>query len=133
MPETPLVYVLSGPNLNLLGTREPEIYGHDTLNDIHARLEAQAEVARRHLPWAVATPLAGVLAFQMDGVFIGATWSRDMARAMLVSFAIFVAAWASTFPFFGNHGLWGAFEVFLGVRGLTLWWAMRRRVAATFA
>src|SRR3546814_5590499 len=29
-------------NLNLLGTREPEIYGHDTLNDIHARLEAQA-------------------------------------------------------------------------------------------
>lgn len=92
-----------------------------------------AEVARRHLPWAVATPLAGVLAFQMDGVFIGATWSRDMARAMLVSFAIFVAAWASTFPFFGNHGLWAAFEVFLGVRGLTLWWAMRRRVAATFA
>ena len=43
MPETPLVYVLSGPNLNLLGTREPEIYGHDTLNDIHARLEAQAD------------------------------------------------------------------------------------------
>ena len=43
MPETPLVYVLSGPNLNLLGTSEPEIYGHDTLNDIHARLEAQAD------------------------------------------------------------------------------------------
>ncbi|MCW0197734.1 type II 3-dehydroquinate dehydratase [Sphingopyxis sp.] len=43
MSETPLVYVLSGPNLNLLGTREPEIYGHDTLNDIHARLEAQAD------------------------------------------------------------------------------------------
>ena len=42
MPELPTVYVLSGPNLNLLGTREPEIYGHDTLNDIHARLETQA-------------------------------------------------------------------------------------------
>ncbi|MBA3942500.1 MAG: 3-dehydroquinate dehydratase [Sphingopyxis sp.] len=40
--ELPTVFVLSGPNLNLLGTREPEIYGHDTLNDIHARLEAQA-------------------------------------------------------------------------------------------
>lgn len=37
-----MIYVLSGPNLNLLGTREPEIYGHDTLNDIHSRLAVQA-------------------------------------------------------------------------------------------
>ena len=42
MPDLPTVFVLSGPNLNPLGTREPEIYGTDTLNDIHARLEAQA-------------------------------------------------------------------------------------------
>ena len=37
------IYVLSGPNLNLLGVREPEIYGHDTLADVQARCESRAK------------------------------------------------------------------------------------------
>ena len=39
---TDLVYVLNGPNLNLLGVREPDIYGHDTLDDIAGALEDRA-------------------------------------------------------------------------------------------
>ena len=43
------ILVLHGPNLNLLGTREPDKYGNDTLADINARLAAAARAAGHHL------------------------------------------------------------------------------------
>lgn len=45
------ILVLHGPNLNLLGVREPTIYGRDTLADINARLAAQAQAAGHELDW----------------------------------------------------------------------------------
>jgi putative MATE family efflux protein len=82
-----------------------------------ADVRALADV---YLPWAAFTALSGVLAFQMDGVFIGATWSRDMRNMMLLSFLVFSAALLTLTPAFGNAGLWAALHVFLLVRGFSL-------------
>ena len=46
MPEAPALYVLNGPNLNLLGVREPDIYGRETLADVQALCEAAASDVR---------------------------------------------------------------------------------------
>jgi len=78
------------------------------------------ELARVYLFWVVLTPVMGVWCFQLDGVFIGATRTADMRNMMIVSVAIFFAAWAVLSPQFGNHGLWAAVMVFYVARTLTL-------------
>ena len=88
------------------------------------------ETTRTYLVWAVLTPLAGVIAFQMDGIYIGATWSREMRNMMLLSLVLYLVAWAILTPLFGNHGLWMALLIFLGARSVTLPWRMRTLVAA---
>jgi MATE family multidrug resistance protein len=85
-----------------------------------------------YLPWAALTALSGVLAFQMDGVFIGATWSRDMRNMMLASFLVFAAALYVLAPAFGNAGLWAALHVFLLCRGVSLLATLRVRVRTAF-
>jgi MATE family multidrug resistance protein len=86
--------------------------------------------AYHYLLWAAATPLAGTIAFQMDGIFIGATWSRDMRNMMLLSVVAYLAALVCLSPF-GGHGLWAALLIFLGARSLLFSWRMRRLLPAT--
>jgi MATE family multidrug resistance protein len=72
--------------------------------------------ARNYLPFVVLAPVLGVFAFAYDGVFIGATWARDMRNLMLLSLLIFLAAWLALRSF-GNAGLWGALLVHYAARG----------------
>jgi multidrug resistance protein, MATE family len=77
-------------------------------------------VALQFLPWAVALPLVSVAGFQLDGVFIGATRTTELMKAMAVSLAVFVLATRLFAGALGNHGLWLALLVFMATRGLTL-------------
>lgn len=104
----------------------------DAIVALMTTAEEVRAAASTYLVWAALTPLFGVVAFQMDGVFIGATWSRDMRNMMLLSLAVFLAAYWALFPPFGNHGLWLALEIFLGIRGITLGYMCGRRAAETF-
>ena len=88
--------------------------------------------ANSFLIWAALTPLFGVLAFQMDGVYIGATWTSDMRNMMLLSLVLYLLSYFALFPLFGNHGLWFSFNVFLGIRGITLLMILPRRTKQTF-
>jgi multidrug resistance protein, MATE family len=90
------------------------------------------DLAVVYLPWAALTAVSGVLAFQMDGVFIGATWSTDMRNMMLLSLGVFVAAMLTLTGPFGNHGLWAALHIFLIVRGLSLLAILRLRLRTGF-
>ena len=81
--------------------------------------EVRAAVVE-YLPWAVLSPLVSVWAFQLDGIFIGATRGPTMRNAMVVAFAGYLAALWVLVPVWGNHGLWCAFMILMALRALTL-------------
>ncbi|MCW9042654.1 MAG: MATE family efflux transporter [Pseudopelagicola sp.] len=76
--------------------------------------------ARRYLPLVALAPVLGVGAFMLDGIFIGATRTRDMRNMMALSLVIYAVAVVVFSPVFGNFGLWGALLVSFVARGVTL-------------
>ncbi len=88
-------------------------------------------LAREYLPYAVAFPLVSVVAFVMDGVFLGATQNRQMRHAMLMSFAAYVLALWLVQDWGGNDGLWLCLLFFFSLRGATLWLFWPKLLRAT--
>src|SRR6476620_5235138 len=95
-----VVFALFGPALIDIMTASPEV----------------RRLARDFLLFVTLAPTLAVFAFAYDGVYIGATWARDMRNLMVASLLIFLAAWFLLRPF-GNAGLWGALLVHYAARG----------------
>jgi MATE family multidrug resistance protein len=72
--------------------------------------------ARDFLLFVILAPLPGVFAFGFDGIYIGATWARDMRNLMVLSLLIFLASWFALRAF-GNAGLWMAMLIHYAARG----------------
>ena len=77
------------------------------LIDVMTASEDVRRAAREFLPFVVLAPIPGVFAFGFDGIYIGATWAREMRNLMLASLVIFLATWWAL-QSFGNAGLWCA-------------------------
>lgn len=94
------VFALAGPDLIDIMTASAEV----------------RRIARDYLPFVIFAPLLGVFAFAYDGIYIGATWARDMRNLMMASLLIFLGAWFALRSF-GNAGLWGALLILYAARG----------------
>lgn len=107
--------ILWGAGFALVVTVIYIVFGPALIGVMTSNAEIQ-RTASDYLVFVIAAPVLGVFAFAYDGIFIGATWARDMRNLMLLSLLAFFAAWALLQPF-GNAGLWTALLVFYVARG----------------
>ena len=89
--------------------------------------------ARVFLPYVVVLSVLGLAAYMLDGIFIGATGTREMRNTVILAVAIYgLVIWLAV-PVFGNHGLWMALIVLNVLRGVflgVLYPRLERRVGA---
>lgn len=97
------------------------VFGGTIIDTMTTASEVQ-DAARVYLPYMVAAPIVGVASWMFDGIFIGATRSRDMRNMMIVSALAYFGAVIPLMWAFGNHGLWLGLLFSFVVRGVTLGW-----------
>ncbi len=76
--------------------------------------------SREYFDWVIAIPVVGFAAFTWDGIFIGATRTREMLISIFVATLIYFGLYFALFPVLGNHGLWISFLCYLLSRGVIL-------------
>lgn len=91
-----------------------------TIIDLLTTSPAVREEARVYLIWIGFAPLIGVASWMYDGIFIGATLTREMRFAMFQAVSIYIVALFLLPPVMGNHGLWAALMILNAARGLAM-------------
>ena len=74
--------------------------------------------AQPYLPWVLLIPVTGFAAFMWDGIFIGATATRQMLCTLAFGAAVFFIVWLLPLPLSPNHHLWLSFILYLSARSL---------------
>lgn len=100
-------------------------YGFDMVA-LFTTQQAVLDTASDYLPWLVALPLISVWCYQLDGIFIGTTHTREMRNAMIASALFFFLSATLLVPVLGNHGLWLSFTGFMLCRAITLYFYFPR-------
>ena len=88
--------------------------------DMLAVNEDVRHTARIYLPWVALSSILGVVCFQLDGIFTGATRTADMRNMMIISIVVYLVSWWFAVQAWGNHGLWLALNIFFVIRAITL-------------
>jgi len=100
-------------------------------NSIIALMTNHADIrlyASKYWQWAALFPLASIAAFLIDGIYIGATRTRELRNCMTISALYFILASMAMQHFWGNQGLWASFISFMFIRGATLAFTWRKVV-----
>ena len=97
---------------------------------LFTNIDSVLETATTYLPWMIIAPLVSIWSFQLDGIFIGSSYTKEMRNAMFLSMLIYLALLQWLIPMWGNHGLFLGLSLFMVIRALTLGWYYPRIVAA---
>ena len=77
-------------------------------------------ISYKHFIWIIIIPPVASFCYQLDGIFIGASQTKELRNAMIISVSTFIGISIYLTQYFGNHGLWFSLLIFMILRALTL-------------
>lgn len=83
-------------------------------------IDQVVQTAQSYMGWVIALPVISVWSFQLDGLYFGLTQTKILRNMMMLSLALYLGLAIWCLEQWGNHGLWAAFCIFMGLRAVTL-------------